>query len=295
MNYIKIYDALITKAQSRTLPDGTYTERHHIVPRCIGGSDDVSNLVRLTPEEHYIAHLLLVKIYTTNAKLLYAANMMQNRTNNNKSYGWVKRRFSLIESKTKTGKPRSKESIEKQRQTILSKVASGEWTPPNLGGSHTDESKSKMSAAHSGKKIPVKSRSSLEGYIIRYGEEEGIKLYNEHKITKDSRSLQYYIKIYGEIEGPIKYQKNCDRLSKSAKIGEDHYMFGKTHSDEAKAKIAANTSKHQKGRLKSEEHKARIGAAHKGKKHTIVTCPHCPKTGGLPSMKKWHFDNCKHK
>ncbi len=27
----------------------------------------------------------------------------------------------------------------------------------------------------------------------------------------------------------------------------------------------------------------------------IIQCPHCNKQGGLPSMTRWHLDNCKHK
>ena len=61
MNYITIYNNLIQRASNRLL-DG-YKERHHIIPRCLGGNNTKENLVDLTPEEHYIAHLLLIKIY----------------------------------------------------------------------------------------------------------------------------------------------------------------------------------------------------------------------------------------
>lgn len=36
---------------------------HHIIPKCLNGTDESSNLTRLTAREHYIAHLLLVKIH----------------------------------------------------------------------------------------------------------------------------------------------------------------------------------------------------------------------------------------
>lgn len=52
MNYQKIYLNLIHKAQTRLLEDSVYTESHHIIPRCMGGTDDKNNLVDLTPEEH---------------------------------------------------------------------------------------------------------------------------------------------------------------------------------------------------------------------------------------------------
>lgn len=62
MNYQKVYDDLIAKCQSRQSIDG-YKERHHIIPKSIGGSNDQSNLVDLTAREHFIAHFLLAKIY----------------------------------------------------------------------------------------------------------------------------------------------------------------------------------------------------------------------------------------
>jgi hypothetical protein len=53
---------LIDKAKCRLCPDG-YVEKHHILPRSLGGSDDSSNLVTLTSREHFVAHMLLAKIH----------------------------------------------------------------------------------------------------------------------------------------------------------------------------------------------------------------------------------------
>lgn len=52
MDYQKIYSNLIQKRKS-VLLENQYTEKHHIVPKCLGGSDDEDNLVVLTPEEHF--------------------------------------------------------------------------------------------------------------------------------------------------------------------------------------------------------------------------------------------------
>jgi hypothetical protein len=101
MNYSKHYQALITRAQTRSLD--TYTENHHIIPRCLGGSDDKSNLVRLTPEEHYLAHQLLIKIYPNIPALVNAAAMMIPNRPSNKLYGWLKRKFAETQSKNQTG------------------------------------------------------------------------------------------------------------------------------------------------------------------------------------------------
>lgn len=95
MNYAKIYGSLIDRARNRLLVG--YKESHHVTPRCMGGDDSPENLVDLTPEEHYLAHLVLVKMYPGNRKLVYAANMMCSTVGkrNNKLFGWLRRKMAL--------------------------------------------------------------------------------------------------------------------------------------------------------------------------------------------------------
>jgi len=60
--YTNWYYSIINNAQSRILSNDVYTEKHHIIPKSLGGSDLKDNLVRLTAREHFICHLLLTKI-----------------------------------------------------------------------------------------------------------------------------------------------------------------------------------------------------------------------------------------
>jgi len=99
VNYQKIYDNLIEKRQIET-PSG-YTEKHHIVPRSLGGTDDSSNLVALTGREHFVAHLLLHKIHQQ-SETAYALWMMQCKSSDNKDrpyirnsrmYEWARKEF----------------------------------------------------------------------------------------------------------------------------------------------------------------------------------------------------------
>lgn len=117
MNYSKVYTDLIEKARKRTIE--CYTEMHHIIPRCMGGTDDRENLVALTAEEHYLAHQLLVKIYPKNPKLIYAANMMcVNATQrNNKAYGWIRRKWASQISKDMTGRKTTEEQRKKMSES----------------------------------------------------------------------------------------------------------------------------------------------------------------------------------
>jgi len=49
------------------------------------------------------------------------------------------------------------------------------------------------------------------------------------------------------------------------------------------------------GKIQTDESNQKRSLANKGRKFSLVTCPNCSKTGGLTSMKRWHFDNCKFK
>lgn len=78
--YSTIYFSLIQKAKARKLAG--YSERHHIIPKCMGGDDLPSNIVRLTGREHYLAHLLLCKM-TDGAslrKMAFAFTMMNGQS-----------------------------------------------------------------------------------------------------------------------------------------------------------------------------------------------------------------------
>jgi hypothetical protein len=74
MDSRRIYNSIIDKRKTN-IPEG-YTETHHIIPRCLGGSDEKDNLVKVTAREHYILHYLLCKIYPSESKLWFALGCM---------------------------------------------------------------------------------------------------------------------------------------------------------------------------------------------------------------------------
>lgn len=63
MDYQRIYSDFIADRKRREAHLIGYSERHHIHPRALGGGDEASNLIRLIPEDHFFAHLLLAKIH----------------------------------------------------------------------------------------------------------------------------------------------------------------------------------------------------------------------------------------
>ena len=58
--YTKIYNMICNRARAREIMG--YVEKHHIIPRSLGGSNAKSNIVKLTAREHFICHLLLTKM-----------------------------------------------------------------------------------------------------------------------------------------------------------------------------------------------------------------------------------------
>lgn len=119
MNYLKIYEKLIKKAKNRKKENGIY-EKHHIIPKCMGGKNNKENLVYLTPKEHYIAHLLLYKIYN-NDKLLKAIMMMTVGRNKSKKYSFLREKYIELRKKEhyNNNPTKNKKWISNEKETIL--------------------------------------------------------------------------------------------------------------------------------------------------------------------------------
>ena len=61
MNYQRIHDLIISRGRDRTPEDGVYYEKHHVIPKCEGGSEN-GEKVSLTVKEHRLIHLLRYKL-----------------------------------------------------------------------------------------------------------------------------------------------------------------------------------------------------------------------------------------
>lgn len=140
MDYKKHYNKLIERSKSRILEG--YVEKHHIIPKCVGGTDDIDNIAILTPEEHYLAHQLLIKIYPNEQKLVYAAVVMSGykkyKSVNNKLFGWLKRKNkALRKDRAKETKPRKKRILTEEHKLKIGLSRKGK--------SHSEESKKLIS------------------------------------------------------------------------------------------------------------------------------------------------------
>lgn len=101
MDYLKIYQNLIHSAKTHPKID-QYKEKHHIIPKCLGGDNTKENLIMLTAKQHYLAHWLLYKIYKT-PKLAYAWHSMcrigkgqESRLINARLFEYARKNHSIV-------------------------------------------------------------------------------------------------------------------------------------------------------------------------------------------------------
>lgn len=210
MNYQNIYDKIILKASKLLrIKNEIYYEKHHIIPKCLGGTDEEKNLVLLTPKEHFICHKLLTFIYPDNRKIACAFHFMtfSNKGNyklSGRDYQYARELISLIPI--------------------------------------SDITKQKMSISHKGKPGGMKNKKhsletieKMKNKIV--SEETKQKLRNTGKHLSEEHKKHIGLKIKGRILS----EEHKKRISESLK-GKKKDAF----SEEHKFKISLNNGSKQK-------------------------------------------------
>lgn len=155
--YTHWYYSIINRATSRTLSKDIYIEKHHIIPRSLGGNNSKNNLVNLTAREHFICHRLLTKM-TENKnkrKMMFAINMMLSKTKSQNRYVCSSHTYKKIKEDWSKVNPFN--DLEWQKEN--SKTA-------RVGKLHTTESKNLISQKNKGKAphnkgVPMSSEMKL--------------------------------------------------------------------------------------------------------------------------------------
>lgn len=158
MDYKLVYNNIISRAISdnrkKINKDGSL-ECHHIIPTCVNGENIKSNKVLLTLREHYVCHLLLVKIYHKNRKLVLALNRMSYSKKegyklSSRSYANLKELYyNLLDDHPCKGR-----HISDEHKKIISKIHSGKII--------SDEQKNKLSSSMMGNQIWLGKHHSEE-------------------------------------------------------------------------------------------------------------------------------------
>ena len=190
--YTTTYYSIIYNAQTRNISTKKqatemlgYAERHHIIPRCLGGTNLKENLIFLTAREHFICHLLLVKmlIGPSKYKMAFALNRMLSFSTKHNRYIPSSKLYELSRkyrneaiSIVHKGIPESIESNFKR-----SKATKGIPTGPK-----TEEHKRKISISKKGK--PSKRKGVPTGKKgLTYEQIYGIEKSKELKQLKSEQ------------------------------------------------------------------------------------------------------------
>ena len=134
-----------------------YTERHHIIPKSLGGGNNKENLVNLTAREHFICHWLLTKM-TAETKHQYqmwnAFSCMLYRENPNQVRHKVSSR--VFENIKSTGAKIKSERFSGKNNPMYGKR--GELSP-HYGKKKSPEHLANLSTSHKGVVRTLESRT----------------------------------------------------------------------------------------------------------------------------------------
>lgn len=194
--YTKWYYSIIESAKIQK-PDG-YIERHHIIPKCLGGSNRHENIVSLTARQHFICHLLLTKMIDKEpylSKLKYAAILLYY-TRDQKITGKM---YETLKSNIK----QTPEWIKKRTANFKGRVSPTKGKPAwNRGIPNTAEQK-------------IKSSNSLKGKSTW---NKGIEMKDD---IKEKIRLTMKTKTFDHMKTKIKCN-HCEMISHQSAITRYH-------------------------------------------------------------------------
>lgn len=224
MDYKSAYLRLISKHGSESKPSGVYTERHRVIPGCLGGRYTKENSRHLSPRAHYVAHLMLARIHggTTWA----AVRLMGDNLDRTSSRLYAAARERHAEN-VRANNPMNMSGVRAKHSATMStpehraKIGRKKEAHPRWGAKLTEETKEKIRIQNTGKRPWLGKKHTAE--------------------TKKKISANH-----GTKDPDV-----CKKISESRK--------GQKPSLETREKMSASA----KGRPRSEETKARNSAAAK--------------------------------
>lgn len=246
----------------------TYHERHHIVPKCMGGSNEKENLIDLYAREHFVAHKLLAQENPDNDKLVYAWTCMAFTKNDvtyeceitPEEYEEAKKTLSIKmtgEGNYFYGKQHTEETKEKLRQQ-------------RIGTKASDEAKHHMSEAQTKRMQDPDARAACgKPHTEDWKREQSERMSGEnHPMYGKHHSKETKEKISKASTGRVMSEEFRQKISELTS-GENNPMYGKHHTEETKEKI----SKKLRGRIIPEDILQKINEARpRSEKHFKAKC-----------------------
>lgn len=218
--YCQWYQNLVTKAKDRVLDNTIYQEKHHIIPKCFGGNDLPTNLVSLTLREHYIAHLLLSKMYDGEAKrkMMYALwrMLLQEKTRGSRIFEMYRQQYIETTLKTQiiTDEFRQKvsNSTKGVKKTITQKLLDR-------------YEKNKIEMAGCGN--PMYGKKQTEKTKLLMAQKR-----KEYFSNPENRKKQAITRT------GLKHSEEVKKKMSESRIGVGNAMFGRKQSEETRKKIS---------------------------------------------------------
>lgn len=180
-----------------------YHERHHIIPKCLDGTDDNDNLIDLFAREHFIAHKLLAEENPDNKKLILAWHMMTNvKTNCQQRYQvtpeeYEKARIAYSQMITGENNPsKSEETRRKKSESIKGQKNH------NYGKPRSESTRKKISEAHKGKVLSNETRQKISQSKIG----ENNPSYGKHRSEETRKRMSESAKTRCTEEWRVRYR-----------------------------------------------------------------------------------------
>ena len=228
MDDLQIYSTFISHRKANPPSPSEKIHNHHIVPTCMGGSNDPDNLIRLTVQDHFEAHRLLALENPDHIGCQQAFWLMSNQNGlevDAEDYARAMKDHSERMSSLMRGENNPMYGLKRVDQ---SKRMTGEGNPlhgktgeahPNYGTHLTDETKKKLSERFSGERNPM--------YGKKHTEESKMKMEgeNNHMFGLTGEKNPFYGRTHSE--------ETIKKIS-----GANHHMYGKNHSQSHKDKVS---------------------------------------------------------
>ena len=220
---MKTYEEFINnilETRGRFSCGDAYHERHHIIPKCMGGSNNNDNLIDLYAREHFEAHRLLALENQENEKIVYA--------------WWAMCAFP--------GSSRNREDVTpeeyEEARIMFTNLISGE-NSPCFGKHPSEETRQKMRDNHydcSGE------NNSFYGKYHSEEAKEKMRMYAENRPEHVRKKISESLKgrFMGEDNpnyGNHKFAGENNPMYGVHRYGKDNPMYGKCQSEESKDKI----------------------------------------------------------
>ena len=213
-----------------------YHERHHIVPRCMDGTDDEENLIDLFAREHFEAHRLLALENPDEEGLIYAWWCMSVITNRGNIEEYQLTAEEYEEAKVALSDIR-KEKFSGENNPMYGVHRYGSENP-NYGNRYSEEIRQKISEAASNRSEETRKKIS-NTLKEKYSNPQNHPLYGWIPSEETRKKMSESAKARCTDE----WKKNLSEQKKALFSNpENHPMYGKSPSEQTKEKIS-NTLK----------------------------------------------------